>query len=56
MRKFLVIIVLAGLTCSVIGLIQNHYNDPLRHCTQFRTFTTYKGYNCPGGVTMWTRR
>lgn len=33
-----------------IGLVQNHYNDPLRGCRQFKTFTEYKGYTCDNGA------
>jgi hypothetical protein len=53
MKLFISILILAVLALT-IGVIQDHYNDPLRHCRLVENDTHYKGYACPNG-SVYTR-
>lgn len=54
--KILIIADVLLLIALSIGMIQNHYNKQLPpYCKEFKTYTEYKGYHCPGGQELYTK-
>jgi hypothetical protein len=59
-HKIVALVIGVAVLCVGVGLIENHYNNPLRYCVLIEHTTNsqnvpYNLYQCPNGVQKYQR-